>query len=55
MSVVATLLSIALLLAVVFLIKLIANTAANFFSPTLQHFTEVTYLPDHLGKIIHNL
>jgi hypothetical protein len=45
----AIFLSVLLLLLVFLLLKLIANTASRFFSPTLQHFSDVTSCPDHLG------
>lgn len=45
-------LSLVLLCCVIFLLKLVANTASLFFSPTLQHFADVTKFPDHLGKLM---
>ena len=43
--------TLVILLGVVFLLRVIANTAGKFFSPTLQHFADATKFPDHLGEL----
>jgi hypothetical protein len=52
MSVYSCFVSAVLVLVVLFLVKLVANTASLFFSPTLQSFADATKLPDHLGEFL---